>query len=93
MHHGLIKTLREIMEECGVPKACIVHEARGMRPGDQSRPTDIVVVDFAAAKRHLIIDGVITAVFRNSILSKVTTIPGFAAKQVEDRKFKVDEDC
>ncbi len=55
MHHGLIKTLRGIVEESRVPKASIVEEARGMRPDDRSRPGDLVVLDFAeggATPRH-----------------------------------------
>ena len=92
MHHGQIKTLRGIVEEYGVPKASIVEEARGMRPDDRTRPGDLVVLDFAEGGRHLIIDGVVTTVYRNSILPKVVAIPGFAAKQVEDMKFKTDKD-
>ena len=38
MHHGLIKNLRTIVEESGVPKAAIVEEARGMRQDDRTRP-------------------------------------------------------
>jgi hypothetical protein len=80
MHHGLIKTLRGIVEESGVPKASIVEEARGMRSEDRTRPGDLVVLDFAEGGRHLIIDGVVTKVYRNSVLPKVAAIPGFAAK-------------
>ena len=47
MHHGLIKTLRSIVEDSGVPRASIVDEARGMRPDDRTRPGDLVVLDFA----------------------------------------------
>jgi hypothetical protein len=80
LHHGLIKTLRGIVEESGVPKASIVEEARDMRPDDRSRPGDLVVLDFAEGGRHLIIDGVVTTVYMNSVLSKVVVIPGFAVK-------------
>ena len=48
MHHGLVKTLRGIVEESGVPNAAIVEERGGLRPGDATRPWDIVVMDFAA---------------------------------------------
>ena len=58
MHHGLIKSLRGIDEETRVPKATIVEEARGLRLGDATRPGDIVILDFAEAGKHLIIDGV-----------------------------------
>ena len=47
MHHGLIKTLRNIVGDSGVPKASIVEEARGMRPDDRTRHGDLVVLDFA----------------------------------------------
>ncbi len=70
MHHGLIKTLRGIVEEYGVPKASIVEEARGLRQDDHSRPGDLVVLDFADGGRHLIIDGVVTTVYMNTILTK-----------------------
>jgi len=92
MHHGLVKVLRGIIEEAGVPKATIVEEARGLRPGDVSRPGDIVVLDFSDDGRHLVIDGVVTTVYRISVLDKVASIPGYVAKLVEERKFKKDAD-
>ncbi len=92
MHYGLIKTMRRIVGESGVPKESIVEEARGLRPDDRSRLGDLVVLDFAEGGRHLVFDGVITTVYRNTILSKVAAIPGFATKHVEDRKFKADAD-
>ncbi len=63
-----------------------------MRPEDRTRPSDIVVLNFAEGGRHLIIDGMVTTVYRNSVLHKVAVIPGFAAKHVEDKKFKADQD-
>jgi hypothetical protein len=92
MHHGIIKTLRGIVEEARVPKVATVEEARGLCPGDAIRPGDIVVLDFAEAGRHLIIDGVVTTVNRNIILSRVSTMLGFVAKHAEDKKFKADAD-
>jgi hypothetical protein len=92
MHHGLIKTLRGIVEAAGVPKASIVEEARGLRPRDATRPGGIVVLDFAEGGRPLIMDGVVTIVYRNNIISKVAAVPGFAAKQVEDKKLKANAD-
>jgi len=92
MHHGLIKTLRGIVEEFGVPKASLVEETRGLRPSDCTRPCDIVVMDFAKGGQHLIIDGVVTTIYRNSVLSHVAIVPRFATKQVGDSKFKADED-
>ncbi len=63
-----------------------------MHPDDRTRPGDLMVMDFAEGGRHLIIDGVVTTVYRNSILPKVATIPRYAAKQVEDRKIKTNAD-
>ncbi len=80
MHHGLIKTLRRIVEDSGVPKASIVEEARGMRPDDRTRPGDLVVQDFAKGGCHLIIDGVVTTIYRNCTLFKVASTLGYAAK-------------
>ena len=33
----------------------------------------------------------VTTVYRNSILARVATVPGFAAKKVEDTKFRDDQ--
>jgi hypothetical protein len=46
-----------------------------------------VVLDIAEGGRHLIIIGVVTTIYRNSVLSNVAIVPGFAAKQVEYMKF------
>ena len=92
MQYGWIKTLRGIVEDSGVPKASIIEEAKGLRQDDRSRPGDLVVLDFAYGGRHLIIDGVVTTVYMNTILTKVAPILGFAAKKVEDKKFKIDAD-
>ena len=70
MHHDLTKVLRKIIEEAGMPKASIVEEARGLRPGDASRLGDIVVLDSSDAHKHLVIDAVVTTVYRNTVLDK-----------------------
>ncbi len=41
MHHGLIKTLRGIVKEAGVPKVSIVEDAKGLRLDDRTRPRDL----------------------------------------------------
>ena len=41
--------------------------------------------------RHLVVDAVVTTVYRNTILREVAFVPGYAAKLVEDRKFYVDK--
>ncbi len=92
MHAGLIATLQRILKEGGVPSSATLTEARGMRGGqDRSRPGDIVVLDFHAPGRHLLLDGVVTSVYRNTRQRETANIPGYAAKQVEDRKFYADK--
>ena len=62
-------------------------EARGLRAADRSRPGDVVALDFSADGCHLVIDDVVTTVYRNTVLEKVATVLGYAAKQAEDKKF------
>ena len=90
-HAGLVGVIKSILREAGVPDAAIVTEARGLRAADSSRPGDVVALDFFADGRHLVIDAVMTIVYRNATLEKVATVPGFAAKQAEDRKFRADK--
>jgi hypothetical protein len=92
MHHDFIKSLRNIVEESAVPRASIVEEAKGLRPRDVTRQGNIVVLDFTEGGRYLIINGVFTTVYRNTIISKAATVLGFAAKKVEDKKFKANAD-
>ena len=86
------RTLRGIIEESRVPKTSIVEVGRGLRPKDTTRPWDIVVLDFAAEGRNLIFDGAVTTIYRNSIMSRVADVPGYAAKLAEDKKFKAESD-
>ena len=58
---------------------------------DKIRPGDIVVMDFYAHGRYLLLDGVATTVYRNMRLRETTEVPGYAAKLVEDRKFYADK--
>jgi len=85
---GVIKS---VMKEAGVPYASVVLEAGGLRAADNSRPGDAVALDFFADGRHLVIDAMMTTVYKNTILEKVATIPGFATKQAEDMKFLADK--
>ena len=80
-----------IVEEVGVPKATIVEEARGLRTCDASRLGDLVVLDFKTPCRHLVMDGVVTIVYMNSILARLAAVLGFEANKVEDTKFKASE--
>ena len=49
------------------------------------------VLNFYGPGRHLVIDVVISTVYRNTILSVTSLIPGHVAKLAEDKKFKADE--
>jgi len=49
-----------------------------------------VILDFTDLGRHLIMDGVGTSVYINSIMSRVAAVPRFGAKKAEDMKFKFD---
>ncbi len=49
-------------------------------------------MNFATESKHLIIDGVVNLVYRNSGMSRVAAVPGLAVKQAEDKKFKADAD-
>ncbi len=90
-HAGLVGVIKAILKEVGVPDASVVLEARGLRATDKSRSGDIIALDFFADGRHLVIDAVMTTVYKNTILKKVATIPGYVAKQAEDRKFMADK--
>ena len=62
-------------------------KARGLRAADRSMPSDVVALDFFADGRHLVVDVVVTTMFKNTMLQKVASIPGYATRQAEDRKF------
>ena len=49
-----------------------------------------MVRHFFAEGRHLVVDAVVTTIYRNTILNTTSTIPGYAAKQAEDRKLQAD---
>ena len=40
--------------------------------------------------KHLLLDGVVTSVYMNTCPRYTTTVPGYAAKQDEDKKFYAD---
>jgi hypothetical protein len=50
-----------------------------------------VVLDYHAPGRHLLPDGVVTTVYRNTRQRETREVPGYAAKLVEDRKFYADK--
>ena len=90
MHYGLVQVLKSIIKDVGIPEISVVTEARGLRSSYASRPGDVVVLDFFRDGQHLVIDAVVTTVYRNTILHQVSTIPGYAAKQAEDKKLYAD---
>ena len=92
MHDSLISTLKKLLLEAGVPTSATLTEARGLRGSVyKTRPGDIVVLGFYAHGRHLLLDGVVTTVYRNTKLRETTEVHGYAAKLVEDRKFYADK--
>jgi hypothetical protein len=46
----------------------VVTKARGLRFADASRHGDVVVFDFFAEGRHLVVDVVVTTMYRNTIM-------------------------
>ena len=90
MHTCLVGILRSILRDFGLPDMAVVTESRGLRSTDTSRHGDFVVLDFFAEGRHLVIDAVVTTVYRKNRIQRMAFIPGYAAKQVEDRKLLAD---
>jgi hypothetical protein len=84
MHAGLVGVLHYILTNVGIPEMVVVTEARGLRFIDATRHGDVVVLDFFAEGGHLVIDAVVTTVYRNTIVRGVASIPGYAAKQAEE---------
>ena len=44
----------------------------------------------AEGRRHLVIDVVVTTVYHNTVVQRVASIPGYAAKQADGRKLLAD---
>jgi hypothetical protein len=69
-----------------------VTETRGLRGGvDKTRLGDIVVLDYTAPGKHLLLDGVVTTVYKKTRQRERSASPGYAAKLVENRKFYADK--
>jgi hypothetical protein len=91
MHSWLAQVLKSIIKDVGIPDIDVVTEARGLRSFDASRHGDVVVLDFFRDGHHLVIDALVTTVYRNTMLQQVSTVPGYAAKQTEDKKVYADK--
>ena len=91
MHYGLVQVLKSIIKDVGILDIAVVTEARGLRSSDSSRPGDVVVINFFRDGQHMVIDVVVTTVYRNTLLHQVSTTHGYVAKQLEDRKFYADK--
>ena len=70
MHSGLVMVLPNVLLEAGVPKSTILFEMRGLRSTDRTRPGDVVALNFFGLDRHLVIDAVVSTVYRNCILQE-----------------------
>ena len=64
-HAGLVGVIRSIPKDVGIQDLAIITKARGVRSKDATRPGDVVVLDFFAEGMHLVIDAVVTTVYRN----------------------------
>jgi len=88
MHAGLISTLQKVLRKAGFPTSTTLTENVGYAGGeDKTRPTDIMVLDYHAPGRHLLLDDVVTTVYMNIRQRETGEISGYAAKLVEDTNF------
>ena len=88
MHACLVKITLYVLKDTGILDMPVVTEACGLRASNMNRFGNALALDFFANDRHLLLDAIVTSVYRNNnALSRVATTPGHAAKHVEDRKF------
>jgi hypothetical protein len=80
MHAGLVIVLVSILKDMGVPDMAVVTKARGLRFADASRHGDVVVIDFFAEDRYLVVNVLVTTIYRNTIMTHGAMVPGYAAK-------------
>ncbi len=90
IHARFVGVIRSVLNDVGIPDSAIVTKARSLRSADATRHGDVVVMDVFAEGRHVVIDAVVTTVYRNTPFPYVVAIPGYVAKQAEDRKFDAD---
>ena len=76
MHAGLIRVLRSILRDVGIPGMAVVIEATGLRSAYESKPNDLVNLKIFTEGRHLVIDVVVMTVHRNTVMQRVASIPG-----------------
>ncbi len=60
----------------------------GLKATDRSKLRNVVALDFLADGRHLVIDAVMTIVYRNTMFRQVATVPGYAAKLFSRRSYR-----
>jgi hypothetical protein len=78
MHARLVQSIRAILKKEGVSDASLIVDARGISESYTSRPEDIVALEISAEEKRLVIDAVVTSVYRNSVLSRSSCIIGYA---------------
>ena len=60
MHAGLISYLKRVLKDAGLLTSATFLEARGLRGIEhRTRPGDIVVLDYVAPDKHIVLDGVV----------------------------------
>jgi len=92
MHAWFIVVLQRVLKEARIPTSATLTEARGLSGGvDMTRHGDIVVLDYTAPGKHLLLDGVVTTVYLNTRQRETQGNPGYAAKLVEDMKCYADK--
>ena len=67
MHDGLVGVLRSILRDVGIPDMAVVTKVGGLWSVDATRPGDVVTLYFFAEGIHMVIDMVVTTVYRNTI--------------------------
>ena len=66
IHKGLAHQIAAILKEAGVPSRNIEMELRGLQPGTNKRPGDVIALHFFGDGQHLLIDVAFTTVWSNT---------------------------
>jgi hypothetical protein len=56
MHARLVGVLTSILKDTRISEMAVVTKARGLRDSYATRPGDVVVLNFFAEGRHLVVD-------------------------------------